>query len=322
MMEDFEYHPQTEEPNREEIIEGHGWKEIERVGWEAYRQGLEDVSYGQIIDRQLAPIRELQQTPLPPHVGETSRSTIIVRNSDANIRATQLASKMLKTHGLDSRGSFIAAQPGSKKLLARGRSVETSDLPVRRFYFSVLTRKAPEAFQSLIDALEQEDAMEHCDVVLNLETFQADLDQPLQNNTIILYMCGDHPEQMTKVAHAVQNAKEQGNPEAWKMGPKEEGRARESMLRDFIIPLDSTSGFVEMPSVQSYHANDRGRMYQELSRGPVSLKVSTESLQQELNRWTPEKPGIFSDTSLAHRRRYMPGLVFEKTNPTENVISS
>lgn len=316
MSEIFEYRPQTGDPNREEILEGNGWEEIERVGWEAYRQELVNVPYSQIMERQLGPIRDLRQRPLPPHTSEMSPNSILVRNSEAKLRAFELSQTMVKDHGADTPGSFTAFRGGDKKLFARGRSLKMSDRPVRRFYFSVLTRKAPEAFQSLVESLEQEGVMEHSDVALNLETYQDELKKTFENNTLILYMYGDHPEQLTKVARAVRRAKEQGNPDAWKMGPKDEARARESMLKDFIVPLDGTSGFVEMSSLQSYHAGDRGHMYEEITRGPVSQRISAEKLQQEMQTWTPEKPGIFADQFLKHRRKYMPGLVFEKPQPS------
>lgn len=318
MPENFEYHP-PEEPNREAILEGRGWEEIERVGWESYRQELEKVSYGEIASRRIGRIRELEALPLPPNTGKTSPGSLQALNDQAKVRSYELSASLSQEHSREKGGSWHAFRQGDKKLTARGQlnprneRGEPVERPIRRFYFSVLTRKAPEAYQSLLSALAENGAIDNIDLVLNLETFQEPDPKSFENNALILYSFGNDAELMNKIATAVRQAKE-SSPDAWSMGANDKGRAMNSVLRDFLVPLDDTSGFVEMPTTQSYHSGTRGHIYEEMVGEPSSRGTTTEEIAKRISMWKPEKPGLFLDSSLRNRRRYMPALLFEEAS--------
>ncbi len=149
--------------------------------------------------------------------------------------------------------------------------------------------------------------MDNSDLAFNLESFQGDQNKPFENNTLVLYVYGSHPDFMDKIAKALKRAKEDA-PQVWDMGPRNTARAKRYMVNDFMIPLDDTTSFVEASNAYSYHQGPRGRMFSEITGEIPGKLLEPEQIAQKLSVYTPQRPGLLDQDK--DRRRYMPGLIF------------
>jgi len=199
-----------------------------------------------------------------------------------------------------------------KKLTIHGKNVkydeqgQAVERPVTRIYFTVPTEHSPEAFKSLFDQFVDAGIMKDFMMALNLESYQGNLNQRFENNTIIAYVNGNKPELMGNIAKSIQKAK-QRNPELWKLNPDELAKAKTDVVKDLMMPLDDTTAFVECHNIYSYHQGPGGRMYSEMTGG--NQKISLDDLTKSFQMWSPDKPGLFTDDR--NRRRYMPPLLFD-----------
>ncbi|MDO8668233.1 MAG: hypothetical protein Q7K35_04025 [bacterium] len=307
------------EVNTENILEGHAFEEIARVGWVKYRETLGKLSYSDIIEQQAKQVEELElkqdnkiQTP-PQWVTQS-------QNIEAGERARKLSGWFTAEYGKDKSNSFFAFQDRSKKLIVQGRKEMTDekstpiDNLVTRIYFTVPTRNSPEAYKALFETLTDEGVMDRIQLALNLENYTADsLDKSYENNTIIVYVYGKDPELMTKAVKAIARAKKESKPELWKLPADDLAKAKKSIVNDFMIPLDDTTAFVEAKNTNSYHSGPCGRMFHEITGEMPTQKVSIRELAQKFKGWNPQRPGLFSEDD--DRRRYMPALAFDKMSP-------
>lgn len=103
------------------------------------------------------------------------------------------------------------------------------------------------------------------------------------------------------------------NPRIWQLPLTDLSRAKIKTMRDFMIPLDETTSFVEMPDGNSYHSAVAPFMANEILGGYGFNKAPEIQVLQKLRSWTPNIPGLFTQYRLPERRKYMPALVFPKT---------
>lgn len=304
------------EADVENILEGRGLEEIAKVGWGKYREVLTRSSYADIIERQARQIDEIKleagekTAPLPGWV-------VHGKNVAASDRARNLSAWLRAEYSRDKSASFYSDQDRGKKLITQGREeiMDERDRPLdgrlTRIYFTVPTGSSPEAYKALFDSFVDEGVMGRVQLALNLENFQADsLDRTFENNTIIAYVYGDSPPVMTKIAKAITRAKKESSPELWALAPKDLAKAKESMVRDFMVPLDDTTAFVEAKDINSYHSGSRGRMFQAITGEiPYRTNITLEGIAAKFKTWTPDRPGLLEDNP--ERRRFMPALVWD-----------
>jgi len=299
-------------PNHEQILEGHGFEEVERVGWNRYREALTSMSYADLIDHQLAQIQQLeaqgsQDKGVPVWITEKF-------NTEALQRAHELSGWLTREYGQEKGGSFVAWQEGDKKVWVQGCNLnrETSvERPLTRIYFSVPTKNSPEAFREVWASLVDAGVMDKVDLALNLESFQQDSTQKsFENNTLVLYVYGKNPELMTKVSKAIKRAKE-SKPELWQIPPKDKARAKTSILKDLMIPLDDTTSFVEANTHASYHAGPRSYIVRELTG--QFIKVDLPELARSIRQFSPQTPvevnAYEQVPANIGRKRHMPALI-------------
>lgn len=303
----------SHEANVENIIEGRGLEEVDRIGWEAYREALTEISYSDIIKKQAEQIERISSSQSKSDKG-APEWVIHNQNTEAKVRAEKLSAWFTEEYGEKRSSSFFAFKDRDKKLVVRGRDVnldeQKAEFLVTRIYFSVPTRNSPEAFKALFNTLTDEGIMGNVEVSLNLESYEAEsLDKSFENNTIIIYSYGSKPELMQKIAKAIKRAKDE-HPDLWELPPLDLAKAKEGIAKDFMIPLDDTISFVEASNLGSYHAGPRGRMFHEITGEMPTTKMSLDKLANKFKDWTPQQPGLFEQDS--ERRRCMPALVFSQ----------
>ncbi len=302
--------------NVENILEGRGLEEISRVGWGKYREALVQTSYADIIDHQIDQIEEVRlkqetkTTPVPEWLVHNL-------NVKASMRAKELSKFLTTEYSKDKQSSFFAYQDQGKKLMVQGRETMTDgkyipiDNHLTRIYLTVLTRNSPEAFKALFNSFVDEGAMDYVQLALNLENYQADsLDRPFEDNTIIIYVYGQNSDRLTKVAKAISRAKNESPQDLWKFDSENLAKAKETIAKDFMIPLDDTTAFVEAKNTMSYHAGAYGIMRRSITGELPTTKINLQELSDKFKKWTPELPGLIEGDS--DRRCYMPALVFDR----------
>ncbi|MDP3764017.1 MAG: hypothetical protein Q8Q95_00130 [bacterium] len=304
------------EVNVENVLEGRGLEEISKVGWGKYREALTQTSYADVIDHQIDQIKEIKnkQEPKTESVPEWLVHNL---NIKASARAKELSEFLTTEYSRDKQSSFFAYQDRGKKLMVQGREpvMDERDNPIdnhlTRIYLSVLTRNSPEAFKALFDSFVDEGVMDYVRLALNLESYQDDsLDKPFEDNTIIIYVYGQNSDRLTKIAKAITIAKNESPQDLWKLGSEDLAKAKEAIAKDFMIPLDDTTAFVEAKNINSYHAGAYGRIRRSITGELPTTKISLEELSDKFKKWTPEYPGLIEDEP--DRRQYMPALVFDK----------
>lgn len=301
------------EVNVESIIEGRGLEEINRIGWESYHEALTEISYSDIIKKQAEQIERISSNQSNGDK-ETPEWIVHNQNTEAKVRAGKLSVWFVEEYGEKRSSSFFAFKDRDKKLVVRGRNINLNEQKfesiVTRIYFSVPTKNSPEAFKSLFNTLTDEGIMGDVEVALNLESYEAEsLDKPFENNTIIIYSYGSEPKLMQKIAKAIKRAKDEA-PNLWELPSSDLVKAKEEIIKDFMIPLDDTTSFVEANNLGSYHAGPRGRMFHEITGEMPTAKMSLNDLSDKFKNWTPQQPGLFEQDP--ERRRYMPALVLSK----------
>jgi hypothetical protein len=98
------------EVNKENIIEGHGFDEISRVGWEKYREALAETPYASIIEKYLAE-KEKQPIDAPQGPPQWMQHNM---NVEARTRATKLANFLTENYGKQKEGSTFVAYGGEQ----------------------------------------------------------------------------------------------------------------------------------------------------------------------------------------------------------------
>lgn len=319
--------------NLQNTIEGKGFEEIINKGWNEYREGLLKTSFSQIIEANLQDIHRLEEEArnnpqvLPP-------DELIRLNRVAAERANQLKIDVpaKSPHGPDA--DFQAFYDKDvDKIHIRGKNHDANPFPLRRIYFTTNLRTAPEAYLSLFETLNEEDVIQDIDLALNMDNFQESvMTSGSLNDSIILYIKGEQPENMQKIAKAVKKAKTK-NPAVWQMTPAELADAKRTMLENFKIPLDDTTGFVEMADRFSFDTQDQIKIRDELhvwgpryypnepNRPPYAGSIQLEELQTRMRHYTPDKPEVFTykGGSMPHRRKFMPALLYDLAIPNQEV---
>lgn len=95
------------EPELERIIEGHGIEEIIEKGWDNFRDKLTRVSYGQMVERQLAQMEALAEKAKTEPSGLTEEE-LIRQNRAARQRIEQMTTEFLDQYGKDKNLPFFA----------------------------------------------------------------------------------------------------------------------------------------------------------------------------------------------------------------------
>ncbi|GEM_PF-3093038 len=309
----------TPEANEQAIIEGRGFDEIERVGWPAYREALTKTSYSQMFDYQMQEIERLRQEA-QQYPQTSTPEQILQQNIQVRDRVTNLRQQLKQDYARSKDLPFYCFDGTNSKFVARGKNQGGMSGPLTRIYLGVATRHAPEAFASLLQALQDEEATD-IDFVINLDNFYPEpLNTGVEENSLIIYIPQKNIAVMEKVAKAIRRAK-QTNPAPWEMSPEEKAELKQWMTHGFKIPLDNTTAFVEMDNERSYDTGARVEIGNEFhpnynfTRIPIADRMQT--IAAGLKRYTPDRPGIFTSTDydIKKRRKYMPGLLFEESTP-------
>jgi hypothetical protein len=160
-----------------------------------------------------------------------------------------------------------------------------------------------------LNSLKQTGVISNIDLALNLETYDKEnISRQFENNTIILYVYGKKPEIFKEVASAIKNAKTL-RPDIWKLSPRELAKSKESIIKDFMIPLDENVSFAEMSNTGSYHANVTGKAFYEITGDFAFKPNSLDEFIKKIEPYSPGRPGLIDD--LPERRKYMPALLFK-----------
>ena len=304
--------PEKTDDDKEKIEQGRGLEVIGKVGWKNYRENVAQLSYADFVKNQAAQIADLESRPQQ----QKTEWVISQENAQAAERTAKLSKWMTGNYGKDKSANFIAYQDGNKKLMVRGRNIQLNkngaptELPVTRVYLTVPTRTSPEAMQALFTTMTDEGAMANADLALNLENYQGQsANKSFENNTLVLYVYGDKPDVLSKVAKAIQRAKQESKPELWQLPDGDLAQAKKEMVADFMVPLDDTTAFVEADNLGSYHQGPRGRIYTDLTGEMPGQKIDLNKLQKSMETFTPTRPGLFDQDK--NRRRYMPALILK-----------
>lgn len=301
------------EVSSENVLEGRGFEEIERIGWQKYRAALVNLSYGDIVEKQVSQIKQLEAQQ-EYKTGKTPEWITHEQNVEARGRARNLSSEFSEKYSKEKLLTYYSYQDRGKKVFVNGKNIEVDDKnnpigrPVTRFYFSVPTKSSPEAFKSLFTSLVDEGVMGKIQLALNLENYQGEsLDKSFENNNLVLYAYGENPQLMEKITKAITRAK-RSSPDAWQLSATNTAKAKEEMVKDFMIPLDDTTAFVEMDNLRSYHADVRGHVYYELlGEMPHMKKTSIDEFAKKVKERTANTRGVLSE--FPKRKRNMPALV-------------
>lgn len=310
---------QKEEQIKKNIIEGKGFKVIEKIGWEEYQKKLRQISYGEMVEYQIKEIQRFRQEGQSDRV--FTRDELIAANTQAKTRAKQLTEELVAKYGKDKSLPYCAFYSdekagfdGSKKFQIVGRDVDWDRGPLTRFYLNIYNRYTPEGLNSLSEALREEGALDQINLTLNLDDcFGPGAEATnLTDNNIIIYVPAGNPEIMTKIARAIKKAK-QNNPDIWGVIASDLAKAKDSMVCYFKIPVDEATGFVEMSTDLSYDTTERILLQEELIGKAQDIwnQYDANEVYRLIKVWTPENPGMFKNPSLQNRRKYMPGLVLE-----------
>ncbi|QQG44223.1 MAG: hypothetical protein HYW86_05185 [Candidatus Roizmanbacteria bacterium] len=322
-----------DEVDMENVIAGRGFEEIQRVGYEKYRRALNNISYAQMIEYQMAEINRLKAETGDPSPIE--KDEVVRLNKEALDRVEKLRKEMPQEYGADKKLPFVCRDATEvEKLQIGGLTEETKkERPITRVYFYVHNRHAPEAYLSLFEELKNEDVWAYTTLALYYGALQESPESHYNNNNIIIYNRGKDPKAMKKIAAAVERAKEK-HPEYWITNPQEKAKVRSNLMVHFNIPLDESTGLVEMPSIVSYDSNDLPKMGAEImgtqfygkhfEKDPATgqfvsintFKDGIEPLYKKMRRFTPSRTETFQNVdtlSKPLRRKHMPGLLFEET---------
>jgi hypothetical protein len=294
---------------KEKIIAGKGFEVISEIGWDAYRKKLETMSYVDMIRSQFSDIRELGWKASDKPITEDTRDLNRQSKARFNTLSKELWGEFNTTNGYP-----FSAGPISNKFSIRGVDFDMGKIdenhPLLRMYFSVYTKHAPEAYKSLFEELKEINGLREVDLTFFPHGAYKDPDARFQNNAIIIYAPNPTAETMQNIAQATMQAKAK-HPEFWQMDPKDEAAVRKNNALFFNIPLDATTGFVEMTHTESYDHGEKLEISEE-------FKVSHEEeltlfgLESQMSAYSPTHPGKFRHRAggMKFRRKYMPGLIF------------
>ncbi len=307
----------------DEIIAGRGFEYIAKHGWEAYRSALKNISYGNILENQLKEIVSLnkEELSLPD---KTTESEIITNNHKANLRIKKLRNDLPIQINQDIKGPFFCLDvPDTSKLTIRGRNYESAfekdgaltkeAYPMTRFYITVKSQVIPEAFMSLFDELkgQGDQFWDHADLSLNYGDTSVDINTHNTNNSIIIMINGEDSNVFETIVKALASAQSK-NPEMWHLSPKYLAQSKVAIATNFLIPLNDTVGFVEMPSRSSFDTTQRINIGKEIfGQGYPPEFKDLKYLRFFMKKFNPENPGNFKNPSLSNRRKYMPALLMD-----------
>lgn len=291
------------------VIEGRGLEVVGRLGWAAYREILERLSWVPIAETQLVQISELKKKALrePPY--ETDRiQAAKIRQAIRDFAAT--SGYRPDIHNKVYAGGNALPEPGREK--------------TTRIYLALREGGAVYAFQTLKEQCAEKHILDKIMVVLNLETIDKPDPCDADNNTVIIYSLDSDPEILGRAAAAITSAKRK-HPGFFELTSKQLADVKAESTAEFMVPLDDTTWFVEVePSkkkgLESYHtailADFRMSLYRahpSLVGGMPNLNVYQETVRQYGNAHGDE-PLIRSyfTGKLMPRRMMMPALVVNK----------
>jgi len=298
---------------REDIIAGQGLRVVAQHGWAEFRAALLTISYGMIFARQAKEITALQ--PLASPLGPIDPGTV----KAAETRADQLGARLQSLYPRESVHPFYSFKVPNKYWLA-GKQ-KGNDFPLTRIYIGQRIDQVPGTFARLFTELEKRGCLPFLDLALNREIFFPD-GNIVHNNAIIVYVMHNDRPILRSVCDAIAAAQV----DLHLSGP-DRACLKEQNIRDFLIPLAEVVAFIEMKGNVSYHTTIRHDLYIEMfGRTPYLRKLHLEEIQQLLDRWSPDNPGVFQGKPqqsilssgkpmlyppnlLANRRKYMPALL-------------
>ncbi len=300
------------------ITDGKGLEVIQKIGYQEYRNRLANFSYSQFIQKVMDEKKRHEETIQSSSPTESKAPGWVITNAndEALKRTLQLGKELQTQFPYEGTSPFYVDNSRTNKIWVFGKDFPQTkideDYKMTRIYLSPPTANLPEAFSSLVNALERNGCLSQIQVALNLEVLEAEsLNKDHERNSIIIYAKGDTPP-MDKIAKAIMDAKNL-LPSSWVTSERAQLELADEMARDFMIPLDSTTGLVEIRGEESYH-NVRGRIAADLLKDFRLLRQ--KNIEPYFDALNPQTPGnFFTFDFLEERRSYMPGLVFNLNNP-------
>lgn len=297
---------------RDQIKNGQCLEIINEIGWEEFKKILIDTNYSEIVEGAIKQIQDLEQINKDTNTGPAPEWLTHNNNEEAKLRIKKVETELM-AHFSQSDSTPCVVHSNAKKIMVSGNSIarndrgESVETPVTRIYFSVATQRSPEAFKALIIGLEQQGILDTIEVAYNLENFEGDsINKIFENNTIILYVYGTKPNILEKISQTITEVKND-NPDPWKLSARSLIRSKENVAKDFMIPLDDTTAFVEMPSNESYHSTVRGHVFQELTGQFPWTKMNLSDFSKSLSVWKKDHPN--SVAGFKNRLKHMPGIL-------------
>lgn len=302
-----ESNPNFLEPEiMEKIEDGQGLEVIENIGWEKYRQTLEQVPYARIFEKRSQKIQGINQNA-PEDNWVTSH-----HNIDADKRAGDLSRKFQSGFTKDTGNPFIVEIEGDTKLWVHGSESNPDNKKfLRRIYLDIPTQNLPEVFDLLSNSLIENDLMRHIQIAMNLESFD-DSDQYSASNAIVIYISGDKPELMTKIAEIISQVK-QDNEDLFTRPDWAKALATKAAVGELMIPLDDDIAFVEQTGEASYHAQILPQIYKELGLNLGVNSSNLDDLYRNIKPFSAQRPGELNpdNSILVGRKKYSPALILD-----------
>lgn len=295
-------------PSKEQLVQGQGFSEILRCGWRACRDTIKKTSYAEWIQAALQRRPEASASKRD----EKPPSWVVEElNKKALARATQISEKLQERFPRKSEHSLIAWQDRGKKIFFQEKKLYPQDGKITRLYLHIPSATAPDAFLSLCRASAANDGIKQAKIALNLENYQAEslLDE-IDNNTLIVYVYGDNPQDIDRMMKAIDVAR-QTKPEAWELPARLRPRLRERVLQNLVIPIDDQIALVEQIGGGSYHSDIYPALYEEATLGGSIYydRFDLKTLKTFFAPCRPDRPVPFEAFQLRNRSRHLPALV-------------
>lgn len=317
------------DPLAEKVAEGKGLEVIAQHGWRAFRSALVQLSYSDIIKRQVRQIEDLVAQVSPN--SDYSLRDVQTRNSQSARRA-----KNDFYDELYEKGIRITHSPIFDGKLKFGY-VDLDAPPIVRFYVNVEIANALDAIVALHGKMNAATAGARPllkEANLNLfignifhEKYQSHI---YKNNGLIVVTSGNNAEVNESVARAILEAKSDSQfRHLFELPPKYLAHAKLGIVKDLTVPLDDTVCMVEMPDNESYHYRNlpsirrslgadkdeskyfHGKTPQhEYGRDHFSNDINLlRRLARRLSLWKSLTTDTMRD--FPERRAHMPALVFD-----------
>lgn len=221
------------------IIAGEALSVIERIGWKAYREKLNHVSWYSIANNQIFDIRRLRTT------SENSESAISYterQNVESYVRDVR------RKFPKGNHSSFYAGGEGPRGMLGKKLELIGKEYPDSfnkkrtRIYMALDTRNFRVGFEQLRQELDNAGVLQHIGLMLNLECLQSETQGV---DSIMLHIPNSDPEVLDKVIRCMKTVKSKA-PNIWKLSPVRLAQAKTDATASFMVPLDESAWFVEI----------------------------------------------------------------------------